>query len=62
VADLFSLPPALELGGASARLEKNLNALRVLARLDGAAPSPEDQAALALYSGWGDTAVRKVKP
>lgn len=59
MADLFSLPPALDLGGASARLERNLDALRILARLDGAPASPEEQAALALYSGWGDTAVRK---
>ena len=59
MAEMFVLPSALDLGGAASRLAKNLDALELLQRLNGAAPTPDEALILAQYTGWGDTQVRK---
>ncbi len=54
---------SLDLGGPTAKYEGNLAAIRLLKEIElaGRAATPEEQAILARYVGWGDSALLRIE-
>ncbi|MDO9128403.1 MAG: hypothetical protein Q7U34_00910, partial [Anaerolineales bacterium] len=54
---------SLDLGGPTAKYEGNLAAIRLLKEIEqaGRDATPEEQAVLARYVGWGDSALLRIE-